>query len=237
MHAAHTTANRPVRSETSVSRTVVCLPPDIDPKLLPQLASAKLRMHGLIANGVLPHFPARTRRASKLVDRWNGLTSGGPIRLLDLAAMRRSAQAAAAAQWLLWHQVVADTRPAHPFWHFADRYRADPRRYPLARAQADYTAQPRVLAMTAHNARPDTLIKVPTVALEAFQAGFNTYISLAVLAVVPADGVATTNGAHGGWLTCPSERLADQLAYLQAANAHIDGLNPNLQLIAMAVNR
>jgi CheY-like chemotaxis protein len=237
MRPAHTTANRPVRPPVSVSRTIVCLPPDTDPKLLPQLATAKLRMHGFTVNGVVPHFPARTRRASKLVDRRHGLTSGGPIRLLDLTAMRRNAQAAAWAQWMLWRQVVADTRPANPFWQFADRHRADPRRYPVARAQVDYAAQPRVLAMTAHNARPDTTVQVPTAALEAFQAGLNTYLSLAVLAVVPADGVATTHGAHGGWLTCTSERLADQLAYLQAANAHIDGLHPNLQLIAMTINR
>jgi hypothetical protein len=234
MRLAHTTANRPARPPVSGSRTIVCLPPDTDPQLLPHLATAKLRMHGFTVNGVVPHFPARTRRASKLVDRWHGLTSGGPIRLLDLTAMRHHAQAAAGGQWLLWRQVVADTRPAHPFWHFTDRHRADPRGYPLTRAQADYTAQPRVLAMTAHNARPDTTIKVPTATLEASQAGYNTYLSLAVLAVVPADGVATT---HGGWLTCTSERLADQLAYLGAANAHIDGLHPNLQLIAMAINR
>lgn len=238
MHPAHTTANRPAHPRVNVARTIVCLPPDTDPKLLPELATAKLRMHGFIPNGAVPHFPARTRRASNLVDRWHGLTSGGPIRLLDLTAMRRHAQDAAWAQWLLWQQVVADTSPAKPFWHYTDRHRADPPGYPLARAQAEYTAQPRVLAMTAHNARPDTAtLQVPTAALEAFQAGLNTYLSLAVLAVVPADGVATTHGAHGGWLTCTSARLADQLAYLQAANAHIDGLHPNQQLIAMTINR
>jgi hypothetical protein len=106
MHAAHGQATRP---RVSVSRTIVCLPPDSPPQLLPELATAKLGMCGVTATGVLPHFPARTRRASKLVDRWNGLTSGGPIRLLDLAAMRRAAQAAAFSQWMLWHQVVAGT--------------------------------------------------------------------------------------------------------------------------------
>ncbi|MEJ3741809.1 hypothetical protein WEI85_00705 [Actinomycetes bacterium KLBMP 9797] len=234
MNGAHPQANRP---RVSVSRTIVCLPPDTDPRLLPELATAKLGMRGLNANGVVPHFPARTRRASKLVDRWHGLTSGGPIRLLDLAAMRRNAQSAAAAQWMLWHQVVAGTRPANPFWCLVDRHRAEPRRYPLARAQAEYAAQPRVLAMAAYNARPDRWVELPTAMLEAFQAGYNTFVNLALLAVVPADGVATAYGEHGGWLTCTSERLADQLSYLAAANAHINGLNPNVQLVAMAVNR
>jgi hypothetical protein len=31
--------------------------------------------------------------------------------------------------------------------------------------------------------------------------------------------------------------LADQLVYLSAANAHIDGLHPSTQLVAMAVAR
>jgi len=234
MHAAHTRAARP---RVSVSRTIVCLPPDSSPRLLPELATAKLRMRGLTANGVVPHFPARTRRTSKLVDRWDGLTSGGPIRLLDLAAMRRNAQAAAAAQWMLWHRVVAGTGPANPFWCYVDKHRTDPRRHPLDRAQTEYAAQPRVLAMAAYNARPDRLVELPTAGLEAFQAGYNTFVNLAVLAVVPADGVATAHGEHGGWLTCTSERLADQLAYLDAANAHINGLHPSTQLVAMAVTR
>ena len=238
MHAARTTtAIRPNQPSLSGSRAIVCLSPDLKPEWLPQLATAKLRTLGVTVTGAMPYFPARTRRASKLVDRHNGLTCGGPIGLLDLAAMRQHAQAAAATQWWLWHQVVAGTRPACPFWYFVDRHRTDPRRYPLARAQADYTTQPRIIAMTAHNARPDTRIPVPTAALESFQAGYNTHLSMAVLAAVPADGVATTYGAHGGWLTCTSERLTDQLAYLQAANAHIDGLGKNLQLIAMAIHR
>ena len=237
MSAARTTAVRPDQSRMSGTRTIVCLSPDLKPAWLPQLATAKLRTLGFGVTGPVPYFPARTRRAGKLIDRCNGLTSGGPIGLLDLTAMRQQAQAAAAAQWWLWRQVVADTKPADPFWHFVDRHRADPRRYPLTQAKAEYLAQPRVLVMTIHNARPDTRIPLPTAALESFQAGYTAHLSMAMLAAVPADGVATTYGAYGGWLTCASERLTDQLAYLQAANAHIDGLGTNVQLIAMAINR
>jgi hypothetical protein len=77
-------------------------------------------------------------RTSRLGDCWNGLTSGGPLRLLGLAAMRRNAAAAAAATWWLWNEVVRGTRPAQPFWQFADRHDADPDNYPLTRAQAEY---------------------------------------------------------------------------------------------------
>jgi hypothetical protein len=217
---------------TSVVRTaVVCLPADIEPPALPQRATATLTGRGLAAAGVLPHFVAGTRRASKLVDRWHGLTSGGPVKLLDLAATRRNAAAAAAAQWLLWQRVVAGTRPASPFWWFADKHTADPGRYPLDRAQGDYLAQPRVLAMTAYNALPHRICDLRTSALEAFQAGYGTYVSLAWLSAVPADGLAPE---HGGWLTTRSERLTDQLAYLTAANAHLAGLHPDTHLVAVA---
>ncbi len=226
-------SNSGTRSACAARTVVVCLPPDTEPRLLPELATAKLHMRGLTANGVIPHFATRTRRASKLIDRWHGVTSGGPIRLLDLDRMRHNAAAAAAAQWLLWHHVAAGTKPAQPFWWFADKHAMDPR-YPADKAKADYLAQPRILAMATHNAMPQRLVELPTSALEAFQAGYGTYTNLAWLAAVPADGLAPADGEHGGWLTARSERLTDQLAYLHAANAHLSGLHRNVQLVAMA---
>jgi hypothetical protein len=228
-------SHQPARLGHTVRTVVVCLPPHTEPRLLPELATTKLRMRGLTTGGVLPHFVTRTRRASKLIDRWNAITSGGPIRLLDLDCMRRNAAAAAAAQWLLWQRVVAGTKPAQPFWFFADKHAADPRRYPVQRAKADYLAQPRILAMTAFNALPHRLVELPTPALEALQAGYGTYINLAWLAAVPADGLAPADGEHGGWLTARSERLADQLAYLTAANTHLANLHPDVPLVAVAI--
>lgn len=219
-----------------IRTVVVCLPGETEPRSLAELAATKLRMRKLTPAGVIPHFPtATTWRTRKLVDSWQGLTSGGPIKLLDLASMRRNAHLAAAAQWRLWHQVVDGTRPAQPFWAFLDRHAADPNRYPLEQAQAEYQAQPRILAMNTHNALPGTVCELPTATVEAFQAGYGTYANLAWLAAVPADGVATTHGVNSGWLTCATGRLADQLAYLQAANTYIDGLSHNEQLVAMAI--
>ena len=125
------------------------------------------------------------------------------------------------------------TTPAQPFWAFADRHHGDPHRYPLPRAQADYLAQPRVIAMTVYNALPHRVGDVPTAGLEAFQAGYGTYLNLAWLAAVPADGLAPADG--DGWLTAISGRLTDQLTYLQAANHHLAGLHPGVQLAAMAI--
>jgi len=85
--------------------------------------------------------------------------------------------------------------------------------------------------MTAYNALPHRPLELPTCAVEAFQAGYHTYLNLAWLAAVPADGLAPE---HGGWLTTGSERLADQLAYLSAANANLSGLDPDTHLVAVA---
>jgi hypothetical protein len=234
-HTTPTTTQPTRRSQQPTHTVVVCLPPHTKPRFLPELATTRLRTRRLTPNGVMPHFMTRTRRASNLIDRWNGITSGGPIKLLDLYRMRRNAAAAAAAQWLLWQRVVAGTKPAQPFWWFADKHIVDPCRYPLQRAKADYQAQPRILAMTAFNAMPQKVCELPTSALEAFQAGHGTYVNLAWLAAVPADALAPAYGEHGGWLTARSERLADQLAYLTAANTHLTRLHPDVPLVAVAI--
>ena len=87
--------------------------------------------------------------------------------------------------------------------------------------------------MNVYNAMPNRVCELPTGSLEVFQAGHGTYVNVAALAAVPADGLAALHGV--GYLTTTSERLADQLTFLQAANAHIDGLHPNHPLAAMAI--
>jgi hypothetical protein len=215
----------------TVRTAVVCLPAQVPSRALAQRATAVVATHGLPVAGVLPHFHTCTIRTGKLADRWHGTTSGGPIKLLDLDGMRAAAAADAATRWLVWDQVVTGTKQAQSFWFFADRHHADPARYPLPRAQADYLAQPRILAMTAHNAVPGQRWTLPTSALEAFQAGHTTYVNLAWLAAVPADALAP---AGGGWLTTRSHRLADQLHYLRAANAHLAALASDTHLVAVA---
>ena len=237
MRASRTTStpstgvSRPYLPTVTVHTAVVCLPAEIPSPALAQRATAVVATHGLPVAGVLPHFHTRTIRTGKLADRWQGKTSGGPIKLLDLHGMRAAAVADAAAQWLLWDRVVKGTKPAQPRWWFTDRHHADPARDPLPRAQTDYLAQPRILAMTAFNAVQNRPCLLPTSALEAFQAGYGTHVNLAWLAAVPADGLAPTTG---GWLTTRSQRLADQLDYLNVANAHLAGLPRDTQLVAVA---
>jgi len=218
-------------------RTVlVCLPPNTHPRFLADLATTRLAMHGLTTNGTMPHFVPGTRRASKLLDRWRDTAAGGPVGLLDLEAMRVRAQADAATRWLVWRDVVADTRAAQPFWAYAEHHRQDPQHYPLNRARTDFWAQPRVQAMQTYNALPNRICDLPASDLEALQAGQPTYAWLGYLNAVPADGVATAHGAHGGWLTRTAGPLTDHLDYLKAANAHLAGLHPAVNIVAMAAH-
>jgi hypothetical protein len=214
-----------------VRTAVVSLPATMPVADLSRQAIAVVTGNGLHAAGLLPHFTTHTHRASRLVDRWCGRTSGGPITLLDLDRMRRAALAAAASDWIVWDQVVQGSRPAQPFWYYLDRHRADPARYTLAAARSEYLAQPRILAMATHNALPHQPVPLPTAAVETFQAGYTTYLNLAWLAAVPADGFAPTTG---GWMAPARGRPADQLSYLTTANAHLAGLDPATRLVAVA---
>jgi hypothetical protein len=229
-------------STTATHTVLVCLPATPQPQHAAQAATTHLALRGITADGVMAHFTPRPTgglrgmfRTRQLIDVWQDTTAGGPIRLLDLTAMRLRALAQAATQWLIWHEAVAGTRPAQPFWAFAQRHLDDPKRYPLSKAQQQYRTQPRVQAMTAFNALPGRPCDLPTECLEAFQAGQNTFATLAWLTAVPADGVATTTmSAHGGWLTPASGRLEDQLAYLQLANAYLERLPRDTTVVAMA---
>ncbi len=212
---------------------LVCLPPPHRPPELAELAAGQLARHGLTATRPVPHFASRTRRTRRLLDGNRHAAAGGPLRLLDLTGMRGRAQTHAAGRWLVWQQVVAATRPAQPYWTFTDRHHANPGRFPLAAARAQYLAQPRVAAMSVYNALPHRVCHLPLAELEAFQLGPAGYAWLGWLAAVPADGISTTGG--GGALIAPAGgRLAEQIDYLQAANAHLAGLPPTTNLVAMA---
>jgi hypothetical protein len=228
-----------VQPTRTVRTAVVCLPSGTAPVDMPSSAAAALTAVGLPSVGVLPHFAVNVRhrpwRVRNLVDCWKGLTSGGPVRLLDLAGMRAAAAASADVEWQVWNQLVRGTKPAEPFWVFLNRFRDHPARYPLARAQAEYRSQPRIMAMAAHNAAArstsGSVPALPTSAVEVFQAGHYTYVATARLAAVPGDAVRSVTGM---WMTSASGRLADTLAFLTAANAHLDELPPNSTLVAVA---
>lgn len=221
--------------QTRTERTVVvCLAADVPVADLALQAVAAVNNRRVATAGLVPYFAARPRRSRKLLDCAQQRTCGGPIRLLDLDAMRRSAVADADLEWRLWQHVVAGTKPANPWWWYQDKHLADPDRYRYERALRDYASQARILAMQAYNAVPHRPCPLPPAHLEAFQAGYRTYLNLAWLAAVPADGVAF---GDIGWLASRSERLPDRLDYLGEANAALDGLDRDANLVAVAAEQ
>ncbi|GIH16136.1 hypothetical protein [Rugosimonospora africana] len=221
----------PSRSADNLHTFIICLPNTIAPPLLPALAHARLTTGGYTPRGPVPYFATSTRRTRRLIDRWRGHTSGGPIELLDLDRMRGLAATAATHTWHRWAYVVSGTPAAKPFWHFVDRHRADEGRYPLTRAQQDYLSQPRITAIRAFNALPQGG-GIPTDQLEALQAGLTTYVTIAQLSAVVADGMAT---AEGDFFTPVSSRLDHQLTFLHHANHHLAGLPRDAPVAAIAV--
>jgi hypothetical protein len=225
------------RKVGEVRTVVVCLPDPVPPIQLPVVAGEVLAANGIGSSGPVAHFQTRVRfRSGRLVDLWQERTSGGPVRLLDLAMMQQRCAQVAGVQWWLWQRVVAGTRPAQPDWSFMQRHVENPRRYPLERMRQAYMSQPRVMAMFAYNAMPNTLCPLPTGDLEAFQAGYDTYVRVAWLSAVPANGLAVKTGGKPQWLTPCSTRLCDQLGYLIDANRRIAACGRKAQLVAMGTS-
>ncbi len=144
-------------SNTAV--VVVCLPKATSTDQLVTTAIARLASSSPLANASpAGRFPVVTRlRRGSLVQPWHDTAAGGPVRLLDLDALRVSARNAYWYRWHIWQQVAAGTRPARPYWHFAERHRDEPAKYGLDKAQRQYLAQPRVAATRTYNALPNKI--------------------------------------------------------------------------------
>lgn len=213
--------------------TVVCLPKDTPHRDLTRHAVDRLadatrpRRTGAPA----AHFPISTRlRRGRLVQPWQGTAAGGPVGLLDLAAMRTAARNRFWYRWTVWSQVVAGTPIAHPYWTFRNRYLANPGKYPLGLAQQQYLAQPRITAMRTYNALPNKVMEVPTGHLEAFQAGGNTYAHLGWLTAVPGAAFVDVDGTYRA---ASGDLLADRVSFLDCANRRIAALRDGDHLVAL----
>ena len=143
--------------------------------------------------------------------------AGGPVRLLDLAGMRHGAAVGAGIRHQYWTAVVRGTRNATPWHAFLLRHLGDPIKYPMATAQAEFEAQPRVLAMRTHNANTLGTVELDPYELEILQAGQAAYargeIREALLNLVQNAGQAL-DGRRGAITveTRRPERVASQRA-------------------------
>jgi hypothetical protein len=218
----------------------VCLPKTAVTGQIPASVSALLAAHGITGSGLAGHFrttawslPARLRRrsdTSTLLQPENGTAAGGPVRLLDLHAMREDLAERYWNRWQLWQQIVAGSAEARPWWHFSDRHAADPDKYSWDAAWHGFAGQPRVARMLTYNAHPGRLTELPTGHLDAFDAGPQAYCAYGWLQAVPADTILT---ADGRLLAPVSLRYPDQLDYLRSANDHLNTLTDTAVLVAV----
>jgi hypothetical protein len=215
----------------------VCVPEELPTSVLSD--SGRLERH-LGVNGTRrPRFWVTTThhrwQRSQLIGLRAGhpaYCAGGPVRLLDLAGMRQAAAVGAGIRFQHWSAVVAGTRPAEPWIQFAGRHLADPGRYPLPQAEADFGRQPRVLAVRMHNAAALPAARLALAELEVFQAGPSTYTNYHALWSVAADGLLTADGHQ---IRPASDHLTDRVTYLAQATDHLDSLDRTQRLLAVSL--
>jgi hypothetical protein len=224
---------------SEVRIVTVCLPETAITQEIPAAVSALLAAHGITDTGPAGHFRTKTRRlptrllrghTTKLLQPDNGTAAGGPVRLLDLDAMREDLAQRYWNRWQLWQQVIAGSPEPKPWWHFHDRHATDPDKYSWDAARHGFTSQPRVARMLTYNAHPGRLTELPTHHLDAFAAGPHAYSTYGWLQAVPAHSMLAVDGRI---LQPLSRRYADQLDYLRAANAHLNALTDADVLVAV----
>src|SRR2546430_10313087 len=201
----------PVVPTPTVRTMIVCVPDELPGEVFDRrLLDRHFGEQGSIAVRFWAK-PCNPIRRRSLVDARKGkptACAGGPLRLLDLPALRQSYGMAAAFRYQTWTTVTRGTRDARPWVAFLQRHLNEPD-YPLPRAETDFGNQPRVLAMRSHNAVTYGRAQLDEQELEMFQAGPVAYQNYQYLTAATADAVLTPHGER----LCPvSDRFADRPA-------------------------
>jgi hypothetical protein len=203
------------------------------------LACGQLDRHLSVKGMLSPRFwasPAlRPWQRARMFDLRKGrpaYCAGGPIRHLNLAGMRYAASVGAGVRHQRWSTAVHGTRPANPWSVYHQRHQADPSKYPMRLARADYDRQPRILAMRMHNAVNPTAGQFDLDELEIYQAGFHAYQQYSAATAVAADALLTQDGTR---LAPAAGSFAARVSYLHKAMSYIDSLTGSLRLLAIAI--
>ncbi len=154
------------------------------------------------------------------------------MRLLDLQGLRYAAAMGAGVRHQQWTHVVRGTKPAVSWTAFAQRHLADPSKYPMGTARADFEAQPRVQAMLMHNAAVYGAARLDTFELEMLQAGCVAYQHFHALQAICSDAMLTGDGHR---IAPASDKFADRIRYLDEANSHLDALDASTRLLAVTL--
>ncbi|MER7177720.1 hypothetical protein [Streptomyces mesophilus] len=152
---------------------------------------------------------------------------GGPLRLLDLDAMRTKAGDKAGARYDLWERTVRGLPAAEPWRHFHDRFKADPAAYGMDRARQDYRAQPAVAAVAEVAELPQ---HDP---VGHFAGGRAAYVRAARDDAVVGAVLLTLEGA---WIERPwsfETPPSAQAEYVERVTAYLDGLDPDAYVICV----
>ncbi|MGN9912726.1 hypothetical protein ACTMTJ_34850 [Phytohabitans sp. LJ34] len=237
---------------------VVCLPPGSSDNPAAVTAAVQSRLPALVHPQIdlrlsetaylsRTGLTAREHRqlvgAGAVVDGRVGC-AGGPIGLLDLPATREVAAAAARQLWQRHHSVVAGTPPAAPWSQFADRNEADPDHYPYATAVCEFTAQPRIATMLAHDeftTDPDDTFTLDDYGpgLAAYDDGPAAYADYRAGVLLYGDVLIGVNGRPvtptGQLLPCTSHTWPQRQAYHQLAAAHLADCEPGTVLLSVTV--
>ncbi|RLK23813.1 hypothetical protein DER29_1690 [Micromonospora sp. M71_S20] len=232
-----TAATTPVVTPTAtINIMIVCLPDGLPSQAL---TATQLDRHFGVSGTLQPRFWATPGmwlwQRGHLVAPRKGrpvYCAGGPVKLLDLAAMRHAAGVGAGIRHQLWQQVVHGTRPATPWSALLARHLADPARYPRERAEADFHNQARVCAMRMHNAANYGAAHLSVGELEMFQAGPMAYQHYSATTAVCGDALLMPDGHK---LTPASDALAHRVTYLEQANRYLTTLEADQRLLAVAL--
>jgi hypothetical protein len=156
---------------------------------------------------------------------------GGPVRALDLAALREEKAAEARKIYAKWLAAIAGTPGALPWSAFADNISPE-HGYTVERAREEYRSQPRVKALE------ETDFRWYDDPVAEFGAGEKLYVERQRAQAVPgwatltADGRWLTQGRMG-WFGANDATEGSRIGYWEVANAYIESLPDDTYLIAV----